>query len=249
MSLIDIDLNRRTSKDRDLQPFGPGGSWILSFKDDFDGPANSAPNLGIWEYWLQDQTRRAAVNRVENTFLDGNSNLCVRVTTADIGHGSELSAGGLITKVKYGPTEEFYECSMSAHGWCTFWRQSTESGDGMSGLNTPPDPADGAEYDIAENYDDSVLGHNIHWGGYEGNHQTTGQNITVADKTAFNVYGMHISPKNGFVKFYVNGVLDYTFTTIISTRTDNEIRLTTETEGDITSAIAKFGYCAHWFGA
>lgn len=232
-----------------FMPRGVPGAWHLDLADEFNGPANAAPDPSIWTYWLQNQTRNSAINRAENTFLDGSGNLCLRITNTDIGHGAELSAGGLITtRHDFGFVEEFLECSLSAHGWCTFWRQSTESGTGMSGLNTPPDPPDGAEYDIVEQFggDANPIQHNIHWGGYGANHTTTGQNISVADKTAFNVFGMWFSPINNWVKFYVNGALDYTFTTILSTRTDNEARLTVETNGDVTSALAKVGYFRRW---
>jgi hypothetical protein len=105
------------------------------------------------------------------------------------------------------------------------------------------------EYDILEQYGGNghPIQHNIHWGGYGTHHTTTGHDITgVADKFALNVYGFERSVLGGYAKFYINGVLDYTFTTIVSTRTDHELRLTAETEGDITSAIAKVGYCARW---
>jgi hypothetical protein len=184
------------------------------------------------------------MNRAENAFISGGV-LNLRTTTANIGYGSELSAGGLETDYYMGP-EEFLEMRCAMSGWFAGWSQTY---DGMWGLNTPPDPADGAEYDIIEQYngDSQPIQHNVHWGGYESNHRTAGQDITgVADKFAMNTYGFWRSVSGGFCKFYVNGSLSYTFTTIVSTRTDHGMRLTVETDGGITSCLAKVAYAARW---
>ncbi len=254
-------------------PFGPAGSWNLDFWDDFDGPANSAPNLTRWDYWNVDTDRGSATGRPpawcrrENTYLSGNSELILRATTADIGYGAQQSIGGLETAYYMGP-EEFLECEMTFDGviWAAFWSQTDG---GMQGVNattsTSGDASDGAEYDIGETFSTSLLQQNVHWGGYidpgsGGNHRTTGHNATTDGTTLYNPgdwikLGFHRSVRGGFCNFYTTNVtagtptrLDYTFPYVISTRTDHGMRLTCEAAGTTNLAFAKVRYAARWTG-
>lgn len=226
------------------RPLGIGGNWTLAFHDDFDGGANSAPNLAKWDYWHRDEVHNGDQIRAENTYLDGSSNLVIRVTTADIGHGSELSAGGLVEKARAFAPGSYWEARMAHDGWSAFW---SGGGNGMNGLSTPPDPADGAETDISENLFGNALQQAAHYGGYDANHHFDTHPIGGVTPSAFNVYGMHWDLTGGAYKFYVNGALSWTYSTIVSTRTDADLILSQGTNaGAITSALAKVDYVRVW---
>lgn len=68
------------------------GGPSYTFADDFDGPAGSAPDPSRWAYdlggggWGNDELETYTSSR-ENSFLDGNGNLVIRVTKT-VGQGT-----------------------------------------------------------------------------------------------------------------------------------------------------------------
>ncbi len=241
---------RQTTPSQDPVPFGVPGTWTLDFYDDFDGPANSAPNLTRWNYWNVDTDRGTSVGlapfwmRRENSYLSGNGELVLRSTTADIGYGSEQSCGGLETAYYMGP-EEFLEFEAQVDGviWFAGWSQSAT---GMF-----EEPFLGVEYDILETYTVTQMQQNLHRGGYGGGHQAIGHNITSATLGDWVKVGFWRSVSGGFARFYINGALDYQTTdpNYISALTDHGMRLTCETNGSTPLAFAKVRYAARWTGS
>lgn len=210
-----------------VQPFGIGGSWQLIFQDEFDGAVNAAPDSSKWTFWLQNQTRNNAINRSENTFLDGSSNLVVRSTNANIGHGTENSAGGLESVIKTFAPQSYWEARIKSvsRSWFGFWNQTDN---GMNGLNPPPDPSDGAEVDILEDLVGTTLQHALHYGAYGSNHTFQTSGIGFDPTAAYHVYGYHWDLAGNANKWYVDGALDWTNSNLVSTRTDQMCRLTQE---------------------
>mgnify|MGYP001584844201 CR=1 FL=1 len=208
-------------------PLGQGQAWRLVLQDGFDGLANSPPDLSKWNYWLPDDKRRDAWNRTANTYLDGASNLVIQTVPGDVGD-TGVGAGGITSVAAFGP-ESYFEFSVRSPdpGWLAIWLQTRG---GMNGLNTPPDPADGAEYDMAEKFDGGSVSSNVHWGGYDANHQALGLQAYGVTESSFYTIGAWWSLTANSFRFFLNGVLARTFTTLVSTRTDEEIRLTHEYE-------------------
>lgn len=228
-------------------PLGLHGAWKLVLSDDFNGAANSAPNTVTWNYWDVNTLRWDAMNRQENTYLDGSSNLVMRITNADIGHGVELSAGGLESNLNFSPGAFFeFRAALGSTGHATCWVQTQN---GMNGANTPPDAADGCETDIAEYAPGIALQTNVIWGGYSTNEHQNASALGI-DQTAFHVYGMRWNLANGTYDFYVDGALSRQVSSIVSTRTDHVMRCTIEHDfSAATSATALVDYARAWVPA
>ena len=194
----------------------PGGAgWKLVWSDEFNG---SSVDTTLWNFWLDGQTRRAAVNHAANTFVS-NGALTVRITNTN----GQLTAGGLQSKVGFG-YGYFETRGRPLGGWAGFWLQSP----GIDGSNSPA--VDGTEMDIMEACCPGPVQHAVHWGGYGANHQFSTHAISGVTQTDWNTYGLEWTPTS--YKFWVNGKLSWTFTTAISQRSDEVIRLTQETDGD-----------------
>lgn len=161
-------------------------------------------------------------NQPSNTFVGGGS-LTVRITHAT----GQLTSGGLESKLGFG--YGYYEVRAKiSGGWATFWMQSPGIDDGTG------NPAlYGTEMDIQEACCPGPVQHAVHWNGYGPAHQFVTHAIAksiVANQQDFNVYGFEWTPDT--YKFWVNGQLSWTFTTSVSHRSDERIRLTQETDGD-----------------
>jgi beta-glucanase (GH16 family) len=196
----------------------PGSTWKLAWSDDFDG---STIDTTKWIYWLNGRKRRNAVNVASNTFVrDGN--LTVRISNA----GGKLTAGGLESRMGFG--YGYFEVRAKVlGGWAAFWLQSP----GVDGVGHPAQY--GTEMDIEEACCPGAVQHAVHWNGYGPAHvyETHGiEDAIVADQKGWNVYGLEWTDEA--YKFWVNGKLTWTFTTAISERKDEVIRLTQETNGD-----------------
>lgn len=197
-------------------PGAPGGAgWQLVWADEFNG---SSVDTTRWRYWLDGQTRRAAINRAANTFVSGGA-LTVRISNPN----GQLTAGGLESNVGFG-YGYFETRSKVVGGWAAFWLQSPGIGSG----GTPA--VDGTEMDIMEACCPGPVQHAVHWGGYGAGHQFTTHTISGVVQSNWNTYGLEWTPTS--YKFWVNGQLSWTFTTAISQRSDEVIRLTQETDGD-----------------
>jgi hypothetical protein len=199
----------------------PGGSgWKLVWSDEFNG---SSVDTTLWNYWLDGQQRRSAVNHAANTFVS-NGVLTVRTTQTN----GQLTAGGLQSKRGFG--SGYFEIRGRTQGWSAFWLQSPANGNG----GTPA--VDGTEMDIMETCC-GPANHAVHWGGYGASHQSVMQFVTLP-LSDWNTYGLEWTPTS--YKFWVNGQLSWTFTTAISQRTDEWIRLTQETDGDFCGGQCDF---------
>jgi MYXO-CTERM domain-containing protein len=190
----------------------------MVWNDEFDG---ASVDTSKWNFWLSGQTRRAAVNDPANTFL-GNGALTVRITNA----GGKLTAGGLQSKQGFG--YGYYEIRAQVKGgWATFWLQSP----GIDGVGDPNQY--GTEMDIQEACCPGAVQHAVHWDGYGADHKYQTHGIAgsiVSNQQDWNVYGLEWTADE--YKFWVNGQLSWTFTTAVSNRSDEWLRLTEETDGD-----------------
>jgi beta-glucanase (GH16 family) len=197
----------------------PDAQWQLTWSDEFDG---TSVDSSKWSFWLPNQMRRAAVNLPSNTFVS-DGNLTVRIGNDN----GQITAGGIQSKAGFG--YGYYEVRAKVlGGWAGFWMQSP----GIDGVGNPA--ANGTEMDIQEACCPGAVQHAVHWDGYDASttkmEQHTISTSIVPDQTAYNVYGMEWTSDS--YKFWVNGQLSWTFTTAISQRNDEWIRLTQETNGD-----------------
>lgn len=227
----------------DPVPLGIAGSWRLVFRDEFNGAANASPDTSKWIFWLDGQTRNNAVNHAANTFLDGSGNLSVRATTSDIGFGAVQTAGGLESIQQFSPGS-YWEARLKGTGHSTFWGQTNG---GMNGV--PPDAslaAGGIEFDIFENIS-GITQQNVFYGGYgQGSSGQWGGHTISVSQSVYAVAGMHWDLAGGAMKFYVDGVLSQTFTTVVPTNTDQVCRLTMESDFGSANALASVDYIRIW---
>ena len=83
------------------------------FQDEFEGALGSAPNPTLWTHALDGEK----VNSRSNSFLDGNSNLVIRVTDEGGGvyHSALVNTGGSVNFQSETPDPSF------AAGKGTIW--------------------------------------------------------------------------------------------------------------------------------
>lgn len=149
--------------------------WQLVWSDEFEGPANSAPDAAKWAYdlgasgWgnreLQNYTKAP-----ENVSLDGHGNLVIRAAGSLAGG---FTSGRLKTKDKfsftYGKVEARIRIPAGQGIWPAFWMLGEE-------IKSVGWPACG-EIDIMENVgrEPSMVHGTVHGPGYSG-----GKGITSA---------------------------------------------------------------------
>ena len=88
-------------------------TWVLTFQDEFDGPANSAP-AAHWklknERWKANQELQVYTNRLENVFLDGQGHLILRAKEEVYTLGGETgnyTSGRISTALYHGDIPTF----------------------------------------------------------------------------------------------------------------------------------------------
>lgn len=181
----------------------PTPGWKLAWSDEFDGPANTAPDASNWSYetgaggWgnAELETYCAAFSGVSpcntahpNTYLDGDGHLVIRAIHTPNG----WTSGRIITRgkhvFKYGRIEARMKLPASAGFWPAFWMLG-------SNIKSAPWPRCG-EQDIMEwvqKYTPSTTSSTIHGPGYSGGH-SIGKEFTFPGEgrvdDAFHVYGV-----------------------------------------------------------
>jgi beta-glucanase (GH16 family) len=122
--------------------------------------------------------------------------------------------GGIVSKfpLSYG----FYEARVQyVSGFPAWWIVSHELGSDP----IPQNPAvSGTEMDLAEgrawNGTPSQISHSVHWNGYGSGHQSQEVHPGTADDAGWHTIGFWWTTSSH--RFYVDGVLTWTFTTAVS---------------------------------
>jgi beta-glucanase (GH16 family) len=147
----------------------PAAVGALSWSDEFDGAAGSAPNPANWNLetgaggWGNNELQNYTSSR-ENSALDGNGNLVI--TARRDGNGGYTSAR-LTTQgkvqPKFGHLEARIKIPRGQGIWPAFWMLGGQIGNGV------PWPASG-EIDIMENvgYEPHMVHGTLHGPGYSG---------------------------------------------------------------------------------
>ena len=188
--------------------------WVLVWSDEFDGPAGAPPNPNVWKFELGDGALNNIVgwgnsefqyytDSTDNSFLDGEGNLVIRLQEADPDAGlvcwygpCEYTSARLLTQdrldFEYGRIEARVQVPDGPAGlWPAFW---------MLGSNIPEVgwPQSG-EIDIMEYVSRlpyEVFG-TIHGPGYEGG-ASFGNTLTFTDTV----------PNQGFLTYAVEWMPD-----------------------------------------
>src|SRR5215471_17585485 len=141
--------------------------WRLVWSDDFDGPANSAPNRTKWTYdlgktgWGNAELENYT-NSTDNAFLDGNGHLVIQA----VANGSQYTSARLKTQglagFTYGKIEARIQVPFGQGIWPAFWMLGTD----ISRVGWPRC----GEIDIMENIgkEPSTVHGTAHGPGYSG---------------------------------------------------------------------------------
>src|SRR5258707_3143296 len=105
--------------------------WRLVWSDEFDGPANSAPDGAKWTYDLGQTGWGNAelenyTNSTNNAFLDGNGRLVIQAVASGASYTSaRLKTQGL-AGFTYGKIEERIQIPFGQGVWPAFWMLGTD---------------------------------------------------------------------------------------------------------------------------
>ena len=175
----------------------PVKGYALAWSDEFNGSSLDASKWGHRALG----PRRDATNAEECASLDGKGNLLL--TTKRKG-GNYLTAM-ISTQGKFEAKYGYFECRAQLQKqlghWSAFWLQSPSIG---SIIGNPRQS--GTEIDIFEylRKERDVLHHNLHWDGYQKNHQHVGGRAKVPGlSSGWHTFGV-LWTESQYV-FYVDG--------------------------------------------
>lgn len=186
---------------------------VLLAADEFDGPAGSAPNPGIWRYdlgaggWGNAELQTYTDSR-RNAALDGAGNLVITAhREADGSYSSARLKSESTYTAQYGRIEARIRIPRGQGIWPAFWMLGADIG--QVGW-----PACG-EIDVMENvgYEPAIVHGTVHGPGYSGGQgisaaYTAPSGAAFADE--FHVYGVDWRP--GSITWTVDGVAYRTVT-------------------------------------
>lgn len=189
-------------------------AWVLTWADEFEGAANTAPDSKKWNYdlggggWGNNELQ-CYTKSLKNVRLDGKGNLVIEVrkeATRDAGGKTwNYSSGRLLTKGKFSQAYGKVEARMRLPGgqgiWPAFWMLGDD-------ISTSPWPKCG-EIDIMEHVgkEPGVVHATVHGPGYSGaggiGHPTK---VKSGEKLSdFHVYTLEWEPKE--MRWYLDGQL------------------------------------------
>lgn len=190
----------------------PAGKWVLTFSDEFNGPAGSSPDPTKWT--LPSYQRRTNGSWAsDNAFLDGNGDLAIRVvqlspgsySSADVSTQSSSSDGANVSGAKFSQTYGKFECRaklpQKSGWWVAFWMMQGSQGSVGNGS------VDGAEVDIMESFGwSNRVNHTVIWDGYtSGISQSSGSSDFQPDiHDGFHIYTLIWDPTMYY--FYVDSM-------------------------------------------
>ena len=191
----------------------PTAAPVLLAADEFDGPAGSAPNPGIWRYdlgaggWGNAELQTYTDSR-RNAALDGAGNLVITAhREADGSYSSARLKSESTYTAQYGRIEARIRIPRGQGIWPAFWMLGADIG--QVGW-----PACG-EIDVMENvgYEPGIVHGTVHGPGYSGAQgisaaYTNPSGAAFADD--FHVYGVDWRP--GSITWTVDGVAYRTVT-------------------------------------
>lgn len=232
------------------RPLGVAGNWTLDFRDEFNG---SVVDAGKWQVMGASPWQ---LDHPEAETLDGDPMINWRPANATIESGAlklvlepgapggELYSGALISLRKF--YRGFFEARVKFVGGFPAWWLSA-SGLGDTDYTGPV--VDGLEIDIAESRafagTPQSLQHAVHWGGYGAHHQS--QEYPLGDGGGdWHIVGCEWLESS--LRFYLDGVLTNTFTTVTTDNPDHQMLLTMGRYDTQTTGEAYWDYVRHWTG-
>ncbi|RXK62011.1 glycoside hydrolase family 16 protein [Lacibacter luteus] len=187
--------------------------YKLVWEDNFDA---AQLNTGEWFHRLPG-VRHDGFND-ETTVSVSDGNLFIKVYSDTINAVVKHHTGMIATKKewRYGKFEVRASFVNKYGSWSAFWLQSATMGNPIGNPQTA-----GMEIDVVETLsNDGRVHHNLHWDGYGADHKTTG--IKTSDLGAnsgnYHLYTLEWTPT--YYKFYVDGILTWTYSTVISQRSE-----------------------------
>lgn len=220
----------------------PGGGWVMSWSDEFDGTSINTAN-----WTLGTGNRRDAVNTTSAVSVSGGAVTVKTYTQGGTHYTGWLGSNGKFENC-FGYWEARIRYNSSPGMWSAFWLQPY-------GINNVGDPAgNGTEIDISEHRRQDSGGAdmrnksaiNVHWDGYGADHKSVGSTVnnpganTASLQGNYHTYGLLWEP--GKYTFYIDGVEVWSTTAAIS-NVRQWIYLTSEVDnGAWAGAIPSGGY-------
>jgi beta-glucanase (GH16 family) len=189
----------------------PERSWTLTWSDEFDGTAGSAPKAANWAFDIGTGTNgwgnselQYYTNRPSNVSLDGNGNLVITARQESFS-GAPFTSARIKTQGKFTQAYGRFEARMKTVTgpglWPAFWLLGAN-------IDTKPWPQCG-EIDIMEQRGQEPYINNatIHGPGYSGGASITKKYALTNGRfdTEFHVYAAEWGPD--FIDFFVDGFL------------------------------------------
>ena len=183
-----------------------------SWSDEFDGPANSAPDPSKWTYDLGgggwgNQELETYTNSVDNVHLDGDGHLVIRALATQTGFTSaRLKTQALFTP-QYGHLEARIKLPSGRGLWPAFWML----GSNITTVNWPQC----GEIDVMENIgsEPSVNHASAHGPGYSGGQAITARyTLPGGARFADDFHTFAIDWTAGTIVFSVDGTTYQTIT-------------------------------------
>ncbi len=188
-------------------------TYKLVWEDNFDA---AQLNTNEWFHRLPG-VRHDGFND-QTTVSVNNGNLFIKVYSDTINGTVKHHTGMIATKKewRYGKFEVRAAFVNKYGSWSAFWLQSATMG---NPIGNPQ--AAGMEIDVVETLsNDGRVHHNLHWDGYGADHKTTGIKTSDlgANSGSYHIYTLEWAPTQ--YKFYVDAVLTWTYSTVISQRSE-----------------------------
>jgi beta-glucanase (GH16 family) len=185
----------------------------LIWQDEFEG---TSIDMTKWNYRAEGTVRNYATVSKNTIVLDGEGHLNIKVTKDSDG---KYYVGQLGTAGLFSATYGYFECRAQMNKYIgphvAFWLQSPT-------MTTVGDPAkNGTEIDIFEYHrkEPDIVQHNLHWDGYDDDHQTIGMKINYPKvKEGFHTFGLKWTSKE--YVFYVDGKETWRTATAVSQRSE-----------------------------
>jgi beta-glucanase (GH16 family) len=198
-ALVAVPLVQRSST-----PKAEAAAWTMTWNDEFDGAAGSAPNGSKWGRdiggggWGNAELEYYT-NSTRNAALSGDGKLIMTARNDDAGGyscwygacrytSSRLLTAGKFTQ-KYGRFEANIKIPRGGGIWPAFWML----GDNLGSVGWPQS----GELDIMENIgrEPNIVHGSLHGPGYSGGNSVTGQRVNGAPfADAFHQYAVEWSP-------------------------------------------------------
>jgi beta-glucanase (GH16 family) len=193
----------------------PSSQTTQVWADEFDGPANSAPDPAKWTYDLGNnngwgnQELETYTNLLQNAYLDGGGHLIIRVERS----GSTFTSARLKTQglfsARYGTIEARIRLPFGQGIWPAFWMLGTS-------ITSAGWPRCG-EIDIMENIgrEPSINHGSVHGPGYSGGNAISGlYTLPGSARFADDFHVFAIQWAAGTVTFFVDGATYKTVTAV-----------------------------------